>query len=395
MEMIQKISDEVLRGATPEARISFEKTILEPLIPLLPQGLISLLADRAGVAKLLVKLPETFLPESVLEINGKKGKNQRAWELVGYFYLNLGRWHEALAIFDALYNHMLMGQTTKGKRSHKGVALVNMSECYKSLGYPALAKRYLMLTLCEDAITSKGIIQPNPSGIYFRLVWFQGISHEQFNRYSQRIYQLYKKHPKEGWFPESILQELDQDWMVEVPSPQEALIFRANDVYIKNILSNLGEGTGKNLEKLSAYLLSCMPGCKTYTRVKTQSSDLDVVCSLEGFDIDFRSELGRYFVCECKDWEKPADVTTLAKFCRILNSTKSKFGIIFSRQGISGKGITKFAEREQLKVFQDRGMVIIVVDQNDLEKVANGENFITMLRNKYKRIRLDLPVDAD
>src|SRR3990167_9114931 len=72
------------------------------------------------------------------------------------------------------------------------------------------------------------------------------------------------------------------------------------------------------------------------------------------------------------------------------NSVKSRSGILFSKKGISGEGKTKDAEREQLKVFQDRGMVIVVVDENDIKQVANGENFVNMLKKKYERVRLDL-----
>jgi hypothetical protein len=111
---------------------------------------------------------------------------------------------------------------------------------------------------------------------------------------------------------------------------------------------------------------------------------------MEGLEVDFRSEFGRYFVCECKDWERAADFTTMAKFCRVLDSVKSRFGILFSKEGISGIKETTNAAREQLKVFQDRGMVIVVVDMDDLNKVANGNNFINMLRTKYESVRLDL-----
>jgi hypothetical protein len=394
----EEIINKILEGIPEVNQPGFRKTILDPLLPSLPQNLRPLLLDQAGVAKFLQRLPKAFEPESVLDLDGKsesnKGKNQRAWELVGYFYRNLGRSHESIAIFSALYNHMLIGQSVVDKRGHKGVPLVNLSDCYNALSYPVLAKRYLMLTLCEDAITFEGKVPPNISGIYYRLVWQHGMSHEEISIYSKKIYQIYKSEPKESRFPEWVLQKLDQNWMVEIPAPQEALIFTANKLYISNLISGLGEGSGKNLESLAAYLLSCMPGCKTYSRVKTQSSDLDVICSLEGFDVDFRSELGRYFVCECKDWTTPADVTTLAKFCRVLDSIKSKFGILFSREGISGAGKTKYAEREQLKVFQDRGMVIVVVNHKDLEEVADGANFITMLRNKYRKIRLDLLSEA-
>ena len=85
-----------------------------------------------------------------------------------------------------------------------------------------------------------------------------------------------------------------------------------------------------------------------------------------------------------------ADFTTMAKFCRILDSVKSKFGIVFSKKGISGEAQSRHAEREQLKVFQDRGMVIVVIDEDDLNDIANHANFVNLLRRKYERVRLDL-----
>ena len=35
-------------------------------------------------------------------------------------------------------------------------------------------------------------------------------------------------------------------------------------------------------------------------------------------------------------------------------------------------------------------MVIVVIDLNDLINIANGENFVSLLRKKYEKIRLDL-----
>jgi hypothetical protein len=64
--------------------------------------------------------------------------------------------------------------------------------------------------------------------------------------------------------------------------------------------------------------------------------------------------------------------------------------ILFSKSGISGTGDTQFAEREQLKVYQDRGIVVVVLSLADLENVAKGENLISILRNQYEAVRLDL-----
>ena len=74
----------------------------------------------------------------------------------------------------------------------------------------------------------------------------------------------------------------------------------------------------------------------------------------------------------------------------MLDSVKAKFGIIFSPLGHSGRGEALHADREILKVYQDRGIVIVVVDRDDLRSVAEGTNFVSMLREKYEVVRLDL-----
>ena len=264
-----------------------------------------------------------------------------------------------------------------------------MSDCHAGLGHSVHAKRYLMLTLCEDAIRDKGEIELQ-GGPYFRLVWHFGLSNELFARYSKQCFDFHQTHFRQAMFPERVLVELDQEWMVEVPSLLELNTWYSNTIYVRHLLSRLGSDKGQSLEYLAHYLLSLIPGCRAYLRKRSKSTDYDVVGLLEGPSLDFRSELGRYLVCECKDWSKPADFTTLAKFCRVLDSVKSRFGILFSREGITGAGKSKDAEREQYKVFADRGIVIVVVTKNDLDRVATGANFLSMLRMKYEEIRLDL-----
>lgn len=351
----------------------------------LEPALLPLLDKRDGAARLAQTLPDIYSPEKIVN-----GTNEcRAWELAGLYYLNRRRSHEALPIFAALYDHMLLGQGN-GKRIHKGMPLVWICECYLMMGFTALPKRYLMLTLIEDAISEKGKVSSETGGIYFRLVWRHGLPDSELQRYAEQAYKLFLQNPDESLFPEWTLQEIDNNWMTEFPTSQEAAVYSANPRYVKHLMSRLSDASGATLERLADYILSCMPGCRTTRRRRSHSSDYDIICSVEGLEVDFRSELGRYFVCECKDWQSPADFTTMAKFCRVLDSTKSRFGILFSKKGISGEGKTADAEREQLKVFQDRGMVIVVVRQEDIESVARGVNFINMLRAKYERVRLDL-----
>jgi hypothetical protein len=163
-----------------------------------------------------------------------------------------------------------------------------------------------------------------------------------------------------------------------------------NHLYVEHLRAQLGLSSGKALEHLARYLLSMIPGCRACRRQRTPSTDYDVVASFEGPGLDFRSEVGRYFVCECKDWKEPADFTTMAKLARVLDSVKSRFGILFSKNRISGLDRTEDAARERLKVFADRGIAIVVVSDDDIARVAAGENFLAMIRSKYESVRLDI-----
>jgi hypothetical protein len=80
----------------------------------------------------------------------------------------------------------------------------------------------------------------------------------------------------------------------------------------------------------------------------------------------------------------------MAILCRVLDSVKSRFGILFSTASISGTGDGQFAELEQLKIFQDRGTVIVVIDRRDLDLLVGGANFVGQLTRKYEQVRLNL-----
>ena len=213
-------------------------------------------------------------------------------------------------------------------------------------------------TLCSHfarMLSGRGTIETEASGAYFRIVWWHGLADSEVRRYAAEFWKQANKDPASALFPEAMLQLTDDRWLTEIPSSAEAFFYVVNKRYIDFLIGKLGGGSdGRAFEQL------------------------------------FRSELGRYFVCECKDWKDAADFTSMAKFCRVLDSTKAKFGILFSSSGVSGKGKGTHAELEQIKVFQDRGIVIVVIDHKDIETVAAGTNFIALLRERYESIRLDI-----
>lgn len=354
-------------------------------IEALDSSLLALMEPRDSGAQLLAELPKRYSADAVVA----EGREQQAWEAVGLVHLFNERVYEALAIFLQLYKQMLAGQTKIG-RVHKGMPLLWIGESFRRIGFLVHAKRYMMLALCEDALRGSGQVPAESTGAYFRLVWQHGLPDAELQRYASELWSISRSQPEAAFYPEALLQRVDDKWLTEIPSTAESFFYVANESYIRWLISQLGTSGGLALEWLAEYLLSCVPGCRTKRRQRSGSTDYDVVCSMEGLDLDFRSELGRYFVCECKDWKVRANFTSMAKFCRVLDSTKAKFGILFSKSGLSGQGRSKNAEREQLKVYQDRGIVIVVLSLSDLEAVANGANLISLLRERYEAVRLDI-----
>jgi len=290
----------------------------------------------------------------------------------------------------AMYDHLVQYQEATGFHCNKGTPLLWIAECHRLAGHPVLSQRFLMLTLCDDAIASKGIIAPGSTGVLFRLRLYCGMTDHSIHAYAQRAYQVYMTDPAGGLYPEWIIQELDDNWITSVPSAEEALLYLPNRQYLRKLLGRLGTGGGKPLERVAEYMMSVIPGCRTKRDQRTPDTQYDVVCSLEGAETDFRAEIGRYFVCECKDWDRPADFTAVAKFVRVLQGAKARFGILFSRQGITSEGKLRDAALEQRDAFRELGIVVVVADERDLNLERDGSSFLAILREKYQRVRLGL-----
>lgn len=343
--------------------------------------------------------------------------NRNPWFLAGKYYLDHPTrvkqanhtYFEALSIFHSIYQKLLTIEQAQGIRlGTKGFILHWISLTYEKMQYPVHAKRYMMLALIEDSIDENG--KPYKRGCYARANIEYGLSEDYLKEYCETAYRIYSQYQQDDkvilhYYPEAILQDIQNKiWITELPSIMEALTYKISENYVKYLLEiedkydNKYEkpkikNDGKILERLAEYLCSAMPGCRVSRDIRQGSdSDLDVICNMDGFDVDFRSELGRYFCCECKDWNKTVNISTVWKFASILDSHKSYFGIIFSHGGISGHVTERYANRERSRIFLYKGIVIVVIDRDDLGKISRGENLINLLRSKYEEIRLDLKI---
>ena len=75
----------------------------------------------------------------------------------------------------------------------------------------------------------------------------------------------------------------------------------------------------------------------------------------------------------------------------IYGNDKMQFWDNFSKHGVSGRADAKYANRERLK-RPDK--TILVFSEGDLQRIADGSNFFSLLRDKYEESRLELPPTA-
>jgi hypothetical protein len=222
--------------------------LIDEIEKALPEGLHGLLKKTEGAARLVPQLRRVFVPPSISE---EGSKEQRAWDNIGYFYLQQRRFLEALSVYQALYDEMLANQESSATRCHKGLPLVRVSDCYAGMGFGLIARRCLMLTLIEDAIRESGSITPENTGVYFRLVWSGRLSDSELERYASQIYELSKANAASVFYPEWVLQQLDNEWQTHAPDVRESGVFVANTRYVRHLMTQLGGGSGKALEGLA------------------------------------------------------------------------------------------------------------------------------------------------
>lgn len=313
------------------------------------------------------------------------------WSLVCLDLTRCGRAHHSLALAQAWYDLQLMYQESTGERCHKGMPLIRIAEALTAMRCYAMAKRAAMLTLVEDAITNGRYDRDAFVGVNILLHHSYGMPESQIERYAKAAASVACSLRGLERYPEAVLQHLDLEWQTEPPDQTEVMYYSVNTHYVKHLLAEAGgDKSGKTLERLAHYVTGCMPGCRTYWDVQPLTHQLDVVGAFDGPIHDFRSELGRYFACECKDWAKRAGYGVLAEFAQKLQQAKVRFGILLSSEGLTGESEGDYGYRAQQMIYQSQGVAVLVLTRDDLQRLSDGANLVTILRERYEQVRWDL-----
>jgi hypothetical protein len=197
--------------------------------------LVMLSAGRDTVDELTSTLREEMNIEKVIDENAWE---RRFWVELGIRYRKRKRVHEALQVFHALYQRLLEHQIEVGPARHvnKGDSLYHIGVSHSALGRPVIARRYMMLALCEDAVDDQGKVEPYTVATYGWLVGRLGFSRPEYDRYVSEAWRLWKELGADALFPELILQELGQQWMTEHPAAREVGVYAINRRCVEHLL---------------------------------------------------------------------------------------------------------------------------------------------------------------
>ena len=101
------------------------------------------------------------------------------------------------------------------------------------------------------------------------------------------------------------------------------------------------------------------------------------------------------FNVECKNYNKKIDVTWVGKFYSLLSTCSQKFGLIFSKKGFTSKSKWTDAKGLAKKILLKDGIYILDINLKHLKDLANGKNFLDIIRDEKDALDLDINSDFD
>lgn len=149
---------------------------------------------------------------------------------------------------------------------------------------------------------------------------------------------------------------------------------------------------GDKLEQLVSLLWQACENVFTLIGSRsTQVGQIDGIVEIESTDLITRG-WGQHIVYECKNWNSRPGLPEVAVLLFKMLLVDAYVGIMFSPEGITepkgpylnAKGVITFA-------YWRLKRVILHFDQRDLKRIHDGENFIEMLNEKYRDVKLSLP----
>lgn len=166
----------------------------------------------------------------------------------------------------------------------------------------------------------------------------------------------------------------DGFWNVTIRRVFREFIKKANEAETTNAKK-------LSYEYLAIFLITAIDGLTVIghdTRGASEEIDLWVE---NGSTHSFWQNVGHIFIVECKNWGDPIGVQQVRNLSSIMETKNIGFAILLTRNGITGDTWhdAVAAIRDDFK----KGRYIVVLDQSDVEEIANGLHPTKKIRQKY------------
>lgn len=286
---------------------------------------------------------------------------------------------------------------------YKAAIAALLSDLYVRGGDLGAAARWGLITDASDVLYNENI----DGGGRQRLIAASGIPDDALDKLRAIAVSSRRQVLAAGdWsIPESFEEDIVTKFLAEhqeygvlfarhVPAVHE---FPLSQPYFDSLIQDMdntdeASAKGRALEDLATYLTLLVPGWIPRRNVTTISneSESDIIVSNLTWSGNLNAELfGREFLIECKNWKRPVGTAQIGYFLYRMRFTRTKFGIIFAPNGITGERRKHTAAKSLIqRAFSEDGSICIHINRTDLANLSTGvSTFWAMVVEKARAVQ--------
>jgi len=318
-----------------------------------------------------------------------------------HFWFKAKGWYFASEkLLTEWWNTLGQLQFEKNKRIYRAECAFLLSDLYAAMNEHGLALRWAMLMQADDILGG----HPDGGGAGKQsLTTIKGLSVPALDELNKISRSCLAKAKKEGWnkpvaFAEEVLCRFVQGKagyeFVRTYSSKEFPLSQGyfNALYKQINTSKGALDKGNTLEDLALYLLTLLPGCIPHKNVlsKQKLFETDVLVQNLSAESNVVADLlGRHFLIECKNRKKKSNSADIGYFLYRMKLTHTRFGIFFSKNGITGEKGNEAAHELIYRAYHEDDLICILISDEDLKKFEQDQelNFWWMLLEKIEHLR--------
>jgi hypothetical protein len=139
-----------------------------------------------------------------------------------------------------------------------------------------------------------------------------------------------------------------------------------------------------SLEYLAEFIFGTIDGLNVIDKdLRTSAEEIDRLIRNESNEPFWRN-LGNPIFIECKNWEEPVSAATIRDIKGKMESRNVKTTFLFAKNGITGN---KYKDaRLEVRQALGKGIYLIVLSLDDLERIAQEKSPLEKLREAYETL---------